>query len=684
MARTIKATMPSGEVVELEGVPETATEEQIKAKLQARLGEAPTELSTGWLDTAKLLGSAAARGIAGVGGMAQDALRNVAKGPMEAAEVLLGRRGLGDMQGIADKLKNTTEVGQMGTQPLTPGQRYASSIAEGAAGGLVGGVGGLGRSALIGATSGLGAEAAGTATSQNPLARIAGALAGGSLAGVATGAKTTRADLAREVLRDAKDSDLDQAVRNMRDTRDLPFPNSGINLSQAMPEASNIDSAVGKLANSRYGTHVSEQLRRQPKEASMLVENELQQLPGTNRPWQDVANRAQEAATARIKQEKDAAGGLWRKTFNDSTASQGGMNAVDPNTIDRLATDLIAKADASGLNTAKGQGLKHLARSLYNRDGEPITDPTTLNEILKDAAGRAKPVTLASRGKDAGASKYLQSQVAETRNALGDASKPFRDANATFKSYTESVVEPLKKSVIGDIAGRSGAVPDRQAVISRVKSVFDNGTVPDSSRSEILTLQKQLQKSDPEAYTDAAKSWIAQKITDAGAPSDNRFPEDFAKKLVAAFGNTNATVSKQSKGLEDTLVGLARAKGQPDNTYLGLPKLMRYIAATSNRPARVEGASSMDFDRVSGSATANTLARGSVFNPFRPALIMWDSLLRGDANRFVDKLITTPEGVEVLRSMAKTGPHDKKVQAALATFAATLATGPNGKEAPAE
>ena len=61
--------MPSGEVVELEGVPETATEAQIRAKVQAKLGEAPTELSTSWLDTAKVLGSAAGRGIAPISGV---------------------------------------------------------------------------------------------------------------------------------------------------------------------------------------------------------------------------------------------------------------------------------------------------------------------------------------------------------------------------------------------------------------------------------------------------------------------------------------------------------------------------------------------------------------------------------------------------------------------------------------
>ena len=54
---------------------------------------------------------------------------------------------------------------------------------------------------------------------------------------------------------------------------------------------------------------------------------------------------------------------------------------------------------------------------------------------------------------------------------------------------------------------------------------------------------------------------------------------------------------------------------------------------------------------------------------------MADNLLRGDAYQFIDKLITTPEGVEVLRALAKSSPHSRKAQTALATFAATLATG---------
>ena len=320
-------------------------------------------------------------------------------------------------------------------------------------------------------------------------------------------------------------------------------------------------------------------------------------------------------------------------------------------------------------------GLKQLAARLYDPQGNPITDGQTLNEILKDAAGKAKPVSIGSRGLDAAASKFLQRQIGETRDAFGEAFEPFKKANAAFKGYTESVVEPLKKSVVGDIAGRAGAQPDKQAVVGHLTKVFEQGTVPGSARSEILTLQKQLQRTDPEAYTDAAKTWLSGKITQAAAPVDNRFPEDFAKKLVQSFGSETATVTEKSKGLQDVLVGMARASGQPDETFLGLPKLMQYIAAASRRPSGFSGASAADFDRIAGSTTANTLARGSVFNPFRPALVMADNLLRGDAYQFIDKLITTPEGVEVLRTLAKSQPHSRKAQAALATFAATIATG---------
>ena len=64
---------------------------------------------------------------------------------------------------------------------------------------------------------------------------------------------------------------------------------------------------------------------------------------------------------------------------------------------------------------------------------------------------------------------------------------------------------------------------------------------------------------------------------------------------------------------------------------------------------------------------------------------MLDNLLRGDAYQFIDRLITTPEGVEVLRALAKSQPHSRKAQTALASFAATLATGtPKPKEGLAE
>lgn len=687
MARTVKATLPTGEVVELAGVPETATEAQIREKVQAKLGVAPTELSTDWLDTAKVLGSAAMRGVASLGGMVQDVGRNWLTGIREGGEVLTGQRKVSDMQPLVDKFKHTSEVAKIGTQPITPGQRYGASAVEGATGAMVGGVGGVAKSAMLGATGGLGAEAAGAATSQNPLARIAGALLGSGLAGAATATKTTRADLARETLRDAKDADLDHAVATMRGQRqafaDRGLENAGLNLSQAMPESSNVDAMVEKLANSRHGVQTTAQLRAQPKQTSALVEGELLQLPGTQRPWQDLANRAQEAATKLIGREKAEAGDRWGSAY--TRESLGAPKQVPPDVVEAAAAKLLMNADEAGFRTTKAMGLRQLASRLYDPQGNPITDGQTLNEILKDAAGRAKPVSIGTRGLDASASKYLQAQIAETRDAFGAAFEPFKKANAAFRGYTEGVVEPLKKSVVGDIAGRAGAQPDKQAVVGHLTKVFEQGTVPGSARSEILTLQKQLQRTDPEAYTDAAKTWLSGKITQAAAPVDNRFPEDFAKKLVQAFGSETATVTEKSKGLQDVLVGMARAKELPDDTFLGLPKLMQYIAASARRPSGFSGASAADFDRIAGSTTANALIRGSVFNFLRPPLILLDNLLRGDAHQFVDKLITTPEGVEVLRTLAKSKPHSRKAQTALASFAATLATGtPKPKEGLAE
>lgn len=693
MPRKIVAEMPDGQPVTYENVPDDVTPDQVAERIQKEYGMTPTFISREGggnpiLDTAKVYGSGLLRGILAPGALAADALSGQMKAPLRFAEYVLKGRPLPT---LAEKLTYTIENSQRGAMPRTEAEKYGVAALEGAASGIIGGPSTVLRSALQGAASGLGAEVAGH-VSDNPLSRVLGGILGGGAASLAGMPKTSRADLARETLRDAKPEDLDAATKFMREVRAQHPATSGINLAQAMPESSNVDAMVGKLANSRYGTHVSAQLRSQPKQVSAAVEGELAALPGTNRPWQDLANNAQDAATDVIKQGYKEAQEAWRRELGSTAPelSQSAMRILDnrlheleklyPNTA---MLELIRDVRKNGL--LREQPIPgSYASSILDSKGKPLTAAGEPQKYLSDALHVKQAIDdrisnfgsreLNSSGNDPKMMMAAQ-QVRELFNSTLEQHAPkLAAANRAYHAVMEGTVDPLKKSVIGRIAGRKGADDTIEASKAALQQVFEKGTTPGAARSEILDLEKSLRKSNPEVFQDAAVTWLSEKVTAAGKSKDGRFPEAFSSRLTQSLGSP-ATETAQSAGLRDILAGVARARGVPEDTYQSLPKLMRYVSATAKRPGLVEGASHMDFDQVAGSAVADAGRRGSLINPLRPMFNAWDRITRGDAYSFVDKLITTPEGVEVLRkAAAASSPSDRALAQAMQTFLATSAT----------
>lgn len=687
MPRKIVAEMPDGQPVTYENVPDDVTPDQVAERIQKEYGMTPTFISREGggnpiLDTAKVYGSGLLRGVTSAGAMAKDAVRNTYEGLTQAVQ--------GKSQPFTDKFQNVAENAKLGAQPRTEAEKYGVAALEGAAAGAVGGPATLLRSAAQGAASGLGAEVAGH-VSDTPLFRVFGGILGGGMASLAGMPKTSRADLARETLRDAKPEDLDAATKFMREVRAQHPATSGINLAQAMSESSNVDAMVGKLANSRYGTHVSAQLRSQPKQVSAAVEGELAGLPGTNRPWQDLANNAQDAATDVIKQGYKEAQGAFRQALGNTTPEipQPAMRVLDrrlaalakeyPNTsMGGLVEDVRKALRVQGSAAEKG------APGLVDQYGKPLADKPENVKYLSDALHVKQAINdnistygsraLNSTGQDPQLMRTAQ-QIRKLFDSTLDQHAPsLSAANRAYNSVMEGTVDPLKKSVIGRIAGRKGADDTVEASKAALQQVFEKGTTPGAARSEILDLEKSLRKSNPEVFQDAAVTWLAEKVTAAGKSKDGRFPEAFSSRLTQSLGSP-ATETAQSAGLRDILAGVARARGVSETTYQSLPKLMRYVAATAKRPGLVEGASHMDFDQVAGSAVADAGRRGSLINPLRPLFNAWDRITRGDAYSFVDKLITTPEGVEVLRkAAAASSPSDRALAQAMQTFLATSAT----------
>lgn len=699
-------------------------------------------------------------------------------------------------------------------EPETKAGKVVGNIGEAAVGAIAspGGLAAPIRSAIIGASSGAGSEAAAAAFGDNALTRVAGGLAGGLTGGLVTAAKTNREMLAREALADARPEDLAVAVERMKVARDAGIP---INLSQAMPRGSNIDAYVDALANSKHGRTVTEQLRKQPQQIAFGAEEQMANLPGQIRMPQVLANNAQEAATAAISQAKTARSMAWEKAFNDELArlqsgpianiaaakeiamkraddliaaqmadttalkqqaasrkaieealsapppipsgngSQNGVLLTEAKRGDRINNELFsweaqqarlrgegsivgldgkpintaplvpevklqapaaekalqeaqlgvtaAEKSLQGTNTVPIQAMQkvyeHLTdlaaqhpntsqqkmllelRSKLVTDDGYLTNAQQVNGVLKDFANGLKPVNLATKGIDAGTAKWVGGQVSRIRDTLGESFLPFKKANEVFSTITESTVDPLKKSVVGRIAGRTGAQESLEAPQARLFSVFEKGTVPGATSSEILTMEKAFRNAgQPEVFQDAAKSWLAGKVSTALKSADNRMPENIGERLRVAFGDPRQ-LDQTSKGFEDVLAGLARSQGVPEAQYVkGFKHFMEIVSDAARRPGSVRGVTPGEVKEMASEGMFKRLGQVSVMTPIRQPALKWASFLEADALSTMDKLLTTPEGVATLVKLGKQPPKSHAAVTTMATFLGTNAAVQGGEQ----
>ena len=667
--------MPDGQLVEM---PDNPTPEQ-QAALRAILAKgatapavaAPKQESSGLGETARVIGKAIYGG-----------LTSLPRFVMQAGDWLEEKMPTPGWTKIPipgyGKIAEADKAIREAVEPKTKSGKVIGNIGEATVGAIAspGGLAAPIKSAIIGASSGAGSEAAAAAFGNNAVTRVLGGVAGGLTGGLITAAKTNRGTLAQEALSDARLEDLAVAVERMKAARDAGIP---INLSQAMPRGSNIDAYVDALANSKHGRNVTEQLRKQPQQIAFGVEEQMANLPGQIRMPQVLANNAQEAATAAIDAAKRTRTNAWQKAYDDGLLQSGQLTV--PETAVSAAYQKLTDLANSVPNTSKAKMLMDLRERLVTPDGF-ITEPLQLNEILKDAAGRLKPVNLASSGLDAGVAKWVGKQISALRDDFGAAFEPIQKANAVYQAATPAV-DALKKSVVGRVAGRSGAQDTLEAPQSRLFSVFDKGTVPGATSSEILTLEKAFRNAgQPEVYQDAAKSWLAGKVSTALKSTDNRMPENIGERLRVAFGDPRQ-LDQTSKGFEDVLAGLARSQGVPEAQYVkGFKNFMEIVSDAARRPGSVRGVTPGEVKEMASEGVFKRLGQVSVMTPIRQPALKWASFLEADALSTMDKLLTTPEGVATLVKLGKQPPKSHAAVTTMATFLGTNAATQGGETNP--
>lgn len=674
--------MPNGDIVEMPDNPTPQQLQQLAAIQQKQANPSfGDQVMTGLGkagDFLKNIGTAAYKGIADLAAGAGDALA----GSYDYTDAARASMGLPVRQLTPNAVSEALD--KTGYQPKDRTEQITANIVRAMAGaatnpqGIMAGGGNIAKvmaqNALIGAASGAGGEAAG-AVVDNPYARLVGSLIGGGVAGTANAIRqsSNTASIAKKALSDVSPKDLETAKANMLQAQEAGVP---INLSQAMPKGSNIDAIVETLANNSYGRNISKMLQSdQPTNVAMALEGQLAGVPGEIAPsMQAPANAVNQAATSVVGAAKRARTAEFQQTLQDVGI---GMPKDVPEQAVQSAYQKLGATAAQYPNTALGDMLSTLQGKLLNGDNL-ITDANQLNEIFKETANSLKSPDLATKGIDAGRANYMRQVIDTMRNDLGDAFEPLRQANAGYRANTEEIINPLKQSVVGRLATARGAKPDVEASTARLQGLFDRGTVPGSPQSEIIDLADALKNvstathgiDGPEAFQNAAKTWLADKLSKVQSPSDSRVQTNAAQRFVQMFGNGQQPTA-QSQGLKDVLAGVARTQGVPEATYVqGMENLSKVIGMAARRPATVQGVNE---------AALNAMASGSpvsIAGRTRTGLLpnlaeRWNAAIRADAYSTMDRLLTSPEGVDMLKQLAAGNPTDPKIQAAVSTFLGT-------------
>lgn len=728
MPRDITVTFADGSTAQYKNAPDDVTPEQVMQRAQSEYGGQVVALDggrkSGLARLGELTAGAAVRGAAALPALAVDVgnfVQNNLPSILNPFDLGMKAAGKTDEEIEASKkrgMPTSAAVSSIGPKPETTGEKYYSSAVEGVAGALAG-PGGLAapvKAAIAGAASGLGAEAGGRLTNDNVLGRLAGGVAGGTAAGVATNLATRlrpqSADLAREAM-EGITPDMLKAAQNFQ--AKAAASGTQIDLAQALEAvgapANNLTTLRNVLASSRHGTDTQQVLRGQPRDLEMLGDVTVAGLPGPQWSQGQAANAVQEAATGVMNQAKKARSGevsaLYAKAGQlPEGARQQLLDSIDnlmdkPGTTDafnRAAKELRAKiAGSAGTaeEAAVAAALEKLAtaprgkaKALAAQEVKAATEaaravqakPLMASDVdvaISDATGPFKGTPLSPVDpRSAGQVKNLAGTV---NRQLQELSPEIKAAEAKFAQLSQDVVDPLKQSVVGRLATPRGYRPDIEASSAKLDAIFSKGSdaqVAEAAR-DIPKMFNELRKVDPDAAPAAAKAFLRSRLDKAfgSLPGDVIPGAVTSPDAAKALRNSLFTSRAQEQGMRDIAVGIARSYGlNEDQVVRGLNHFMQITKGMANRPDKLGGLNWGDVAKAGGKSTLADVARVYGFLPFeRVARKIEDATLARTFQQF-DRILTTPEGADLLLQLSRTPNMSDKAALALAQFGAITAT----------
>lgn len=648
---------------------------------QPKAKPAPTfmeRVSSAVPDSVKNIGTAAYKGLASLAAGAGDALAAQPDfGDAVRASYGLKPRPLDQNAPVSAALEAT------GYQPKTQGEKYANAIVRSATSALAGpgAVAGPGRALVTGAASGLGGEVAGQLpgikdSKAEGVARVVGSLVGGTAGGLATVPFKNSKDLAREMFKGTTAEEVEQAIELMKKSKVAGVP---VNLDQAMGRESNVSNVVRALSGREEGQAVVDQLRAQPGQVQVLAKRLMGLLPGEVKVPVQIANDTQKAATQALQNARETRTNAVRPLY----AQSGEL----PAEVGQKLQAMVQKAASEAPDTNKGALFQEIAdiiknaqkrsvgpgSTLLGADGQPF--PTEagpinmekLNDSLRSFTTGLKNVNTNSKAGDKEAVGASLAMVKQLREQMGEVSPKFKAANELYAKLSAEKVDPLKKSVVGRVAGATGAVADKEAV-DRILPILARGRDPNAKTSEIRDFAEAT-KASPEVFQDAVKTNFAKAVSTA----EEQVHGKLAPSLPAALEHVLLGNANKRQGLKDQLEAVAVHQGlSKDAIYPGFMNALKIISAAGKSPGSM-GPNTTALNQIAGKSLTASGLRMIGLAPGKPAATGLQGYLTADAYKTLAENLTTPEGVRKLQELAKTPVMSVKAQILTASLLGTAA-----------
>lgn len=454
---------------------------------------------------AGLIGSGVARGAGEtIGGLADFfTMLNQLDHPGPAAEqVSKGVRQL------------TSEIPQVGTQPI-PGDvsdKYVDAAARGAGGALALPVPSAPlRGAAIGAMAGLGGQTAvdlNPADKYDPIARIAGSLAGGGL-GIGVGPQLTRqigtkATAAQEALQGMTPEDirLTQAMMRRMEAQGLT-PTFAQAAERVNPKLAALTSVLAEI-----GPETAKRINLQPVQLREALLRQIDKTGGKTLPNPQIEQAGQRAAATTIE---DAQAG--RSNDYRAQVAQAQNRQVYPNDVAAITAQIRDEAKSLAGRQARTQ-LESIA-DRFDQQAKDFGTVGTLFAALKSERGKMRP-NPTEGGLDANEATQAENIL---KNAYQDAARRMRvtqflGADDQFSNTTRDVINPLTSGPVGKVAGR-GFDPARPPV-ARLMALFQKGSDPRTTGpTDIITTGRAINKQNPAAWRNAVATFLSGKVNAA-------------------------------------------------------------------------------------------------------------------------------------------------------------------------